>query len=129
MCYKRFDEKKPFLEAEKHCIRQGGHLARISSEIENEFVGQIGGREKFWIGFWTGNESKCSTDKNKYVWTDGSLNTGFNHWRGSGPDCYGSQYGRAAFFNWNGTNNLWGDGQISWPIPFVCGKSREQLGI
>ena len=139
MCYKKFDNNKSFLEAEQHCKTNGGHLARISSNAENELVGKLGGVGQFWIGLWSGKAHSCNRDKNRWVWTDGTPSTGFNRWGNakSGqshnpPDCAlidgGLSQGMGAFFNFPYHNNRWEDTSILRHRPFVCGKSAAKLG-
>ena len=128
MCYKKFNEQKNFVEAERECNVLGGHLARISTLAENELVGIIGGSDHFRIGLWTGDTNKCTEERNGYIWADGTPNTGFNSWRSGEPDCAaGPTMGEAAFFNYNG-KNLWDDGRISSEKPFVCGMLEQDFG-
>ena len=128
MCYKKFAETKTFVQAEGKCNDEGGHLARISTAAENELVGNIGGSGQFWIGLWSGKENKCTANKNSYVWTDGTPNTGFNKWRAGQPDCFGGPtLGEGTIFNYQG-RNLWDDMRISSAKPFVCGMLEEELG-
>ena len=138
MCYKKFDNNKSFLEAEQHCKTNGGHLARISSNAENELVGNLGGVGNFWIGLWSGKTQRCYLDKNRWVWTDGTPATGFERWGNakSGqshnpPDCAdidgGLSQGMGVFFNWGGSNNRWEDRSILSLMPFVCGKGKGQI--
>ena len=139
MCYKNFDAKKIFLDAEQHCKTEGGHLARISSDAENELVGTLGGSGRFWIGLWSGEKKKCYRDKNRWVWTDGTPGTGFNRWgnaqsgqKHNPPDCYngegGLSQGMAVMFNFPYHNNRWEDTSILAKHSFVCGISEEKLG-
>ena len=136
MCYKKFDIKKSFFDAEQHCKTEGGHLARISSKTENEMVGAVGGNGQFWIGLWSGRKDKCNKAKTSWVWVDGSPNTGFNRWgnanSGQGhnpPDCNkGSSQGMATMFNYPQHNNRWEDTTILNAKPFVCGMSQEKTG-
>ena len=139
MCYKKFDAKKTFLDAEQHCKTEGGHLARISSDAENELVGTIGGGGKFWIGLWSGEKKKCYRDRNRWVWTDGTPGTGFNRWgnaksgqKHNPPDCWngegGLSQGMAVMFNFPYRNNRWEDTSILGKRSFVCGISEEKLG-
>ena len=132
MCYKKFDESKEFLEAEQHCIGEGGHLARISSEAENEMVGAIGGSGVFWIGLWSGDEQKCYIDKSRFVWTDEALGTYFDDWPSSQPDCCspnnvckGTGKGVGTIISHPDLNNRWDDALITDQYPFICGMPQE----
>ena len=139
MCYKKFDDRKSFLEAERHCKTNGGHLARILSDAENELVGNLGGVGHFWIGLWSGKTDSCNRDKNRWVWTDGTPSTGFNRWgnaksgqKHNPPDCWdgegGLSQGMAVMFNFPYRNNRWEDTSILGKRSFVCGISEEKLG-
>ena len=129
MCYKKSVERKTFLDAEAYCKSQGGHLARIWSEAENELVGSIGGSGHFWFGLWTGSENSCHPNKNKYAWTDGSpQGTSFDAWRTGEPDCCCGKGGLGALFNFEKGSNRWDDGNILMKLPFVCGILLEMLG-
>ena len=129
MCYKKFKGPKQFLDAERHCNTEGGHLARISSNAENELVGSLGGKESFWIGLWSGSKNKCHVDTSKWVWTDGAASTGFHRWGNaeSGqpwnpPDCHwGKSQGQAVRFNFPYQKNHWEDSPMTLELPFICG--------
>ena len=132
MCYKKFDEGKGFLEAEQHCVGEGGHLAHISSENESEMVGAIGGRGVFWIGLWSGDEHKCFIDKSRFVWTGETTDTDFDDWGPSQPDCCspnngceGTVSGAGVIFNHLDRSNRWDDALIEESFPFVCGMPQE----
>ena len=136
MCYKKFDGPKTFVDAEQHCKTHGGHLARISSNDENELVGTLGGTGYFWIGLWSGSNNECHKIKSRWVWTDGSPSTSFNRWgngdTGQGhnpPDCHlGKSKGLAVMFNFPRHNNHWEDVPMTLELPFVCGKPNKKLG-
>ena len=132
MCYKKFDESKNFLDAEQHCVDEGGHLARISTEAENEMVGAIGGSGVFWIGLWSGDKSKCYIDKSRFVWTGETSDTDFDDWGSSQPDCCspnngceGTVSGVGVIFNHLDRSNRWDDALIEDSFPFVCGMPQE----
>ena len=140
MCYKKFDSRKNFLDAEQHCRNEGGHLARISSDAENELVGTIGGGGMFWIGLWSGETTKCYRDSNRWVWTDGTPGTGFSRWGNatSGqshnpPDCCdlwavcSFWQGMGTIFNYPHHNNRWEDTSIALPYPFVCQRGNRKV--
>ena len=132
MCYKKFDESKNFLDAEQHCVDEGGHLARISTEAENEMVGAIGGSGVFWIGLWSGDRNKCYIDKSRFVWTGETSDTDFDDWGSSQPDCCspnngceGTVRGAGVIFNPLDRSNRWDDALIEDSFPFVCGMPQE----
>ena len=63
--YKLYSEKKKWEDAENHCKREGGHLASVQSEQENQEIEKIADGRKLWIG---------GTDRKDRIWkwTDGS---------------------------------------------------------
>ena len=67
-CYRYFENKTTWEEAGAACLAEGGDLAAIHSEKENDFVHQLSNdtQEDFWIG---ANDH----DKDRsWVWRDGS---------------------------------------------------------
>uniref|UniRef100_A0A1L8D6E9 BATXCTL38 n=1 Tax=Bothrops atrox TaxID=8725 RepID=A0A1L8D6E9_BOTAT len=75
-CYKFFQRKMNWADAERFCSEQatGGHLVSIESEGETSFVAQLLGQNKdisemkIWIGLRVENkEQQCSSK-----WSDGS---------------------------------------------------------
>src|SRR3569833_1968035 len=67
VCYKPYNNRMSWNEAEAICLRNGGHLASIGGGIINGFLDGIGDlefqHEDFWIGannFFDG----------KWTWTD-----------------------------------------------------------
>jgi len=78
-CYRLFQEKKTWVEAEQHCNDQGGHLADVTNqEIHNYINGKyrqvwVGGTDEGTEGRW--RWSDCSTWGFEQ-WSDGELFVG-----------------------------------------------------
>ena len=69
-CYKFFNDKKNWHEAEAHCVALGGHLVSVHSQEENRFVHDLRPANKIGsIGTWMGGSD---TVENKWVWSDGT---------------------------------------------------------
>ena len=51
MMYTYHKTKKTWEEAESHCLKNGGHLASVTCEDENQMLlGLVGGRDLVWLG-------------------------------------------------------------------------------
>ncbi|XP_062503252.1 hepatitis A virus cellular receptor 1-like [Corticium candelabrum] len=73
-CYRRFNTKKTWNNAEADCVKRGGHLVSIGSFSENTLVYDIEGsnnRENVWIGI--------NKDRSSKVWSDGT-NISYKLW-------------------------------------------------
>nr|CDJ81789.1 C-type lectin domain containing protein [Haemonchus contortus] len=87
--YKVFNHRATFEEAEAVCVAEGGHLASIHSQEENEFIYSITDPHEesksyddlLWIGLRQKNWPK---DK-KWTWTDGTL-LDFINWGAREPN-------------------------------------------
>ena len=63
--YKFYNKRKNWEKAEEYCKKEGGHLASVQSQQENEEVSNFAGGRRIWIG--------GSDQRNKvWKWTDGS---------------------------------------------------------
>ncbi|XP_070610649.1 snaclec subunit B-like [Erythrolamprus reginae] len=84
-CYKVFDERKNWVEAEKFCLEQktGSHVASILSSEEGSYVSNLALKSlkqpSMWIGL-SNLWNQCS-----WQWSDGS-SLSYEAW-GDGPDC------------------------------------------
>jgi hypothetical protein len=88
--------------AEIACVRDGGHLASIHSDADNEAVKAVGGGDAY-IGFHdmfqevgcTGDGNSADDHNTGFVWTDGTP-TDYTNWAGGEPnDWNGSTAGGA----------------------------------
>ena len=64
-CYKSFTDRKSWKDAESVCESEGGHLASVHSQEENQFIEDISGNYT-WLG---------GTDvdtEGQWIWVDGS---------------------------------------------------------
>uniref|UniRef100_A0AC34G3E9 C-type lectin domain-containing protein n=1 Tax=Panagrolaimus sp. ES5 TaxID=591445 RepID=A0AC34G3E9_9BILA len=120
-CYKVYHNNLDQNGAEQICIVEGGHLASIHSNTENDFLGNlqfVSGR--VWIGL------KVEFDDNwqsKWVWTD-KTSVDYTNWSVGQPDDHGSSEGCTEFYN----HYAWNDIPCDRPHPnFVCKKYRSYM--
>jgi len=110
-CYKLFKKNMKWVEAESHCIEQGGHLASVHSEQEKDFILALvpsapGG---FWIG---GSDREA---EGEWIWSDCSPFR-YSIWDSKNPN------------NWNNEEHCllftgakkWNDGGCNGLRQFVC---------
>ncbi|XGW31602.1 hypothetical protein V3C99_010061 [Haemonchus contortus] len=94
--YKVFDRRATFDEAEAACVAEGGHLASIHSQEEDEFIYNISNphadqktqSDLLWIGLRQKNWPK---DK-KWTWTDGTAVNFINWSRGEPNNLYNAEH-------------------------------------
>jgi len=77
-CYKVFETKLNWKDAENHCQEYGGHLASIHSKEENEFIAGLDS-DKLWLG------GSDKTTEGSWVWSDGSTFS-FTNWGPGNPN-------------------------------------------
>ena len=108
-CYKPFQEKSTFEDAENKCVSEGGHVSSIHSNEENAFVAELGGTN-LWVGAkWTGSEWK---------WEDES-SCGYTHgWFGEPND---PNY-EPCIALWTDRQSKWNDVWCTSTYSFVCKK-------
>ncbi|TKR82375.1 hypothetical protein L596_016112 [Steinernema carpocapsae] len=85
-CYKVFFQMK-WEDAENFCLTQGGHLASIHSDAENEFVADLASTHKnfqYADQTWIGGYSKSHSNMD-WAWTDGTPYD-YHNWQQKQPD-------------------------------------------
>ena len=130
-CYKFFMENMNWANAESHCTEQGGHLASVHSDQENEFILGLSSSEQFWIG---GNDEEV---EGEWVWSDGS-DFSYSFWKRGQPNNWESNEGSGDYYYYylyedddnldykvdcllfNEHNNSWNDGGCNVDRHFVC---------
>merc|ERR1711988_1361587 len=123
-CYKYFDNSVKWDDARKRCLSEEADLASIHSEEENDFLREITGNTRTWVG---GRRSCPSC--NDFNWSDGTP-MDFTAWHPNQPD-NGNQAEECMELNWQ-----WdGKGSIGWNDDncnrtdigrFVCKKSFKR---
>ncbi|KAG5858197.1 snake venom C-type Lectin precursor [Bothrops jararaca] len=115
-CYKFFQQKMNWADAERFCSEQakGGHLVSIESDEEADFVAQLVAqnirKSKYyvWIGLRIENKKQQCSSK----WSDYSSVSYENMVRGNVKKCFALEK-KQGFRKWS---NLYCEQQI----PFVC---------
>ena len=112
--YASGDAPISWVDAESICINNGGHLAAIHSEVENDVVrglidGTCGEGAGAWIGL-TDSESEGT-----FVWTDGSP-LDFAPWANDEPNDFGDGEDYAEM--WEG--GVWNDSSGAGSNCYVC---------
>jgi len=69
-CYKFVsDSSHSWVTAENYCRKEGGHLASVHSQAENDFITKLAGNENYWLG---GHPDSHTTGWNGWLWSDGT---------------------------------------------------------
>eukprot|EP01046_Picozoa_sp_COSAG06_P030581 COSAG06_NODE_2913_length_6099_cov_4.730500_2_plen_842_part_00 len=117
-------------DAEAECVRDGGHLASLHSQADQETVHRLRNAHgatttHVWIGFHDRDDEQGS-DGSGFKWNDGSA-TDYsnwhpgepNQWRGTEEDCtlmYGGLHAH---------DGTWNDGSCASEFAFVCKVCRN----
>jgi serine/threonine protein kinase len=119
--YKVIDTPMTWHLAQEYCEGLGGHLARIESQDEQEFVKTLVGNNKdsYWID---------GTDEEKegtWLFSDGSPVNKYTNWRFGEPNNFdGFSWGKpehsVQFRADSGANGVWNDARGDIRLPFVC---------
>ena len=118
-CYRLFQVKKTWSEAEKFCNGQGGHLAAVTNqEIHNYINGKsaqvwVGGTDQGSEGHW--RWSDCSA-WSFTMWITGQPNNG-----NAAADFLQFDSENCLQLRYRGTDK-WGDAKCSYKEWFVCSK-------
>merc|ERR1712115_318448 len=104
-------------QAQKNCQKEGGHLASIHSEAENNFVANLTNGVSIWVG------GTYDPTNQTWMWVDGSPLT-FTGW----PDDEPSGDGNCMLTNWGGDGE-WNDrpcNQRGFSAKFLCKRSNAR---
>lgn len=110
--YKRFDDPCTRTVAERRCAEVGGHLARLESRGEQQFVHKLieDGEKAFWI------DGTDEIHEGRWRLSDGSAME-FTNWDPQQPDNASGDEHYATMFSLNG---LWNDAPPDNRLGFVC---------
>ena len=109
--YKFFEKAKNWRDAKTHCQAEGGHLASVHSNEENEFVAKLSPLSKWlWLG---GNDL---SNESIWLWSDKS-SFSFSSWSPGNPDNSNNQ--DCLVLNYGGLGK-WDDQSCSVSRQFVC---------
>ena len=106
--YKLYTIKKNWVDAEAYCQSEGGHLASVLNEEEQEQVSILAnGHNYVWLG---GSDKQM---EGVWRWTDGSVWNYTNWWNGFGNQGDSTNCVAAV-------GHSWGDYSFTPTIPFIC---------
>ena len=111
--YKQYLEYKTWPEAEAHCQSEGGHLASVTSQEEQEVAKAAG-----WSG-WLGGSNQET--EGRWTWTDGTT-WSFENWDGGWGEKRDSS--NCVFMN---EGNEWWDYPCANTNSFICQLPAKQL--
>eukprot|EP00092_Neocalanus_flemingeri_P103047 GFUD01131827.1.p1 GENE.GFUD01131827.1~~GFUD01131827.1.p1 ORF type:complete len:228 (-),score=41.75 GFUD01131827.1:15-698(-) len=111
-CYRLWEEKQLWEDAELRCTQDGGHLASILSEEERKFIQDnlyINKYQTTWIG------ANDRAVEGVWVWTDGSA-WEFTDWKEGEPNNSGGEdCGHLYYYN-----GKWADTSCTLVSSFLC---------
>jgi len=113
-CMQHFAQDKIWTDAETTCVANGGHLATIESQAQNNWVVAISAqtRQHVWIG---------ATDQfSEGTWTNavGQTALTFTSWRSGEPNGGSGESCASMPHHWAGK---WNDAGCGQTYHFVCG--------
>ncbi len=112
-CYKYFKNGKYYSEAKKFCRSQGSYLVEIGSQMEQNFLQELVGGKKSWIGL-----QDKDRRKNWDHWNSGSPVV-FSNWGHGEPNNHRGEY-CAELRNDGDWNGRWNDKNCQRKRNFVC---------
>jgi len=115
-CYKYIATQMTWIDAELHCVSEGGNLVSIHSQEEENFVKHLirnfdPAEGVNWIGLTDAQRNDA------WLWSDGS-EVNFSSWNPGEPNNSGGSE-ECVHTNW-GTDKKWNDKECSFKYSFVC---------
>ena len=115
-CYKFVKEARTWGEARAQCRAEQGDLASVHSSGENQFIRQLGGADRLWLGGRRSSDCQACTD---FTWSDGSA-WDYENWDRGEPNNYFLDEDCTELYT---QGAAWNDDHCSlFSSPFVCKK-------
>jgi GH25 family lysozyme M1 (1,4-beta-N-acetylmuramidase)/uncharacterized protein YraI len=116
--YQLISDAKTWTEAKDACEAMGGYLVTLNSKEENDFINNLVGTNRIWIGF------SDELNEGTWQWVTGEP-ISFTNWRSGEPNDYGSGEDYAEMY----TDGTWNDiGPPQFPSTtryYVCEWEKE----